>query len=125
MASVPNRVYPLREYNEIYTINMNATNISGSNEYIPECTAQFAITQYQPVVFSTLNINPTDTTSVYVSGATGDLQAGIIGVAAAAAAAGEKVSIMSKGLYTAYQSGATAIVLGGMVGFALSGSVYN
>ncbi len=125
MASIPNRVYPLREFSEIQTTSFITTNFSGSNEYLPGCTAQFAISAGQPVVFSTLNIFPTDTTSIYVSGATGDLQAGIIGVAAADAVASAKVSILTKGFYTAYQSGATAVVLGGMVGFALSGSVYN
>ena len=137
MASVPNRVYPLREYNEIITNVVRATNSYATNSYptvinqqsvtsnsgsriISGFIAGAAIGKYQPVTFFT------ETGSlIYLSGATGRAPTGVIGVSLDNYAVGATASVITQGLVPFQNSGSAAITRGASVISTPSGSVYT
>ncbi len=118
MASVPNRVYPQNEFPEIRTNEFSAKVASTCSPHtFTGFLVQGAITQYQPVVFST-----NTSSSLYVSGATAWGQGGIIGVSADTYANGATVDVISRGIVPFISSGAAIINSGSPVIFAASGS---
>ena len=143
MATNPNKSYPLTSYGEIRTnllrtIDSYATNTYTTNSYptvitqqnvfansgstiLSGFTAGNAIGKYQPVCFFT-----NTGSDIYLSGATGVAQGGILGVAAADYTAGQTVDVITQGLIPFCVTGsAVAINRGAFVVNSMSGSVFK
>lgn len=128
MASVPNRVYPLSEFNEIRTNVVRTSGVanwSGSSSIITTSgstilkgfTAQGTIHKYQPVGFVR-----NSATAGLISGSTSWGQGGHIGVSANYYTDGEAVDIITQGIVPYITSGAANPTTGSCVIYAASGS---
>ena len=127
MASVPNRVYPLSEFNEIRTrlVRVDGTTWSGSyqvassgSRILEGFLAQGTIHKYQPVGFSRNTALPL----TYVSGASSWGQGGFVGVSAGYYTDGQAVDIITEGIVPYITSGAANPATGSYVIYSASGS---
>lgn len=125
MAEIPNQAYPKSagSYNATSQFYAYGTSKSGSSFKGTGCftisglIAEGAISQYQPVVASTV-----PGTAFKVSGSTVRGQEGILGVAESAAITGGEVNVIVKGIVPMTISGSIAIGKG--VGASSSGSTW-
>ncbi len=137
MASVPNRANPLSEFGEIrtnvvrttdlYTTNtvgaITQTNVlaTSGSVILSGFTAGCTIGKYQPVCFFA-----NTGSDIYISGATGVAQGGILGVAAAAYTAGQTASVITQGIIPFITTGSgVTINKGAWVVNSASGSVFS
>jgi hypothetical protein len=134
MASVPNRANPLSEYNEIRTSVVRTTDLYNTNTVgaitqtnvlatsgsiiLSGFTAGNTIGKYQPVCFFA-----NTGSGIFISGATGVAQGGILGVAAADYTAGQSASVITQGIIPFITTGSgVTINKGAWVVNSLSGS---
>jgi len=121
MASIPNRVYPQNEFNEIDTI-VTKHYVFGGKEVWHGFTSSGSIGLYQPVGFCY-----NATSGVYcIFGLTGSAsglnQCHPIGVADTSVTTGQKLGIIVRGPVTMLSSGASVSGVGARVAPVWSGS---